>query len=62
MTEQVWADEPAGVWQAAQRLSMAGVPRQQVIRQLADVWQRCDAADPAQYAAALESVGRQERR
>jgi hypothetical protein len=62
VTEQVWADEPAGVWQAAQRLSMAGVPRQQVIRQLADVWRRCDAADPAQYAAALESVGRQERR
>ncbi|MEU5943790.1 hypothetical protein ABZ807_32605 [Micromonospora sp. NPDC047548] len=58
VVEQLWADEPAQVWQAAGRLSAAGVPRQQVIRRLAAVWQRCDAADPAEYAAALESVGR----
>jgi hypothetical protein len=58
VVEQLWADEPAQVWQAARRLSAAGVPRQQVIRRLAEVWQHCDAADPAAYAAALESVGR----
>jgi hypothetical protein len=58
VVEQLWADEPAQVWRAAGRLSAAGVPRQQVIRRLAAVWQRCDAADPAEYAAALESVGR----
>ncbi|GAA2216687.1 hypothetical protein GCM10010429_44850 [Micromonospora olivasterospora] len=58
VVEQLWADEPAQVWQAAGRLSATGVPRQQVIRRLAQVWQHCDAADPAAYAAALESVGR----
>ena len=58
VVEQLWADEPAQVWRAAGRLSAAGVPRQQVIRRLAAVWQRCDAADPAEYAAALESIGR----
>jgi hypothetical protein len=57
VVEQLWADEPAQVWQAAERLSAAGVPRQQVIRRLAVVWQRCDGADLAGYAAALESVG-----
>jgi hypothetical protein len=62
VAEQLWADEPANVWQAARRLSAAGIPRQQVIRRLAEVWQRCDAANPAEYAAALESVGRQEGR
>lgn len=58
VVEQLWADEPAQVWQAAGRLSAAGVPRQQVIRRLAAVWRRCDGADPAAYATALESVGR----
>jgi hypothetical protein len=58
VAEQLWADEPVQVWQAAGRLSATGVSRQQVIRRLAEVWRRCDAADPAAYAAALESVGR----
>jgi hypothetical protein len=58
VVEQLWADEPVQVWRAAARLSAAGVPRQQVIRRLAEVWQHCDAADPAAYAAALGSVGR----
>lgn len=56
--EQLWADEPVQVWQAAGRLSAAGVPRRQAIRRLAQLWQRCDAADPTEYVAALESVGR----
>ena len=58
VVEQLWADEPAQVWGAAGRLSAAGVPRQQVIRRLAAVWLRCDAADPTEYVVALESVGR----
>jgi hypothetical protein len=58
VVEQLWADEPAQGWLAAGRLSATGVPRQQVIRRLAEVWQHRDAADPAAYAAALESVGR----
>ena len=58
VVEQLWADEPVQVWQAAGRLSAAGVPRRQAIRRLAQLWQRCDAADPAGYVAALESVGR----
>jgi hypothetical protein len=58
VVEQLWADQPIQVWQAAGRLSAAGVPRRQAIRRLAQLWQRCDAADPAGYVAALESVGR----
>jgi hypothetical protein len=58
VVEQLWADEPAQVWRAAQRLSEAGVPRQQTIRRLATAWQRCDPTDPAGYVAALESIGR----
>jgi hypothetical protein len=62
VVEQLWTDEPAQVWQAAGRLSAAGVPRQQVIRRLAALWQRCDPTDLAGYVAALESVGRPETR
>jgi hypothetical protein len=58
VVEQLWADEPIQLWQAAERLSAAGVPRHQVIRRLAAVSHRCGGADPAGYAAALESVGR----
>jgi len=57
VVDQLWADEPVQVWQAAGRLSATGVPRQQAIRRLAELWQRCDAADPAGYVAALESIG-----
>ncbi len=57
VVNQLWADEPVQVWQAAGRLSATGVPRQQAIRRLAELWQRCDAADPAGYVAALESIG-----
>jgi hypothetical protein len=39
VVEQLWADERAQVWQAAGRLSAAGLPRQQVIMRLAEVWQ-----------------------
>jgi len=56
VVEQIWTDEPVQVWQAAQRLSAAGLPRQQVIRRLAAVWRRCDPTDPAGYVETLESI------
>ncbi len=62
VVEQLWADGPVQVWQAAQRLSEAGVPRQRVIRRLAALWQRCDPEDLAGYIAVLESLGRPDER
>jgi hypothetical protein len=56
VVEQLWTDEPAQVWQAAQRLDAAGLDRQQVIRRLAQVWRRHGPADMTGYAAALESL------
>jgi hypothetical protein len=42
VVEQLWTDQPPEVWQAAQRLSAAGLPRQRVLEQLASAWQRHD--------------------
>ncbi len=40
VVEQLWNDEPADVWEAAQRLKAAGLPRQRILQRLVDVWQR----------------------
>jgi hypothetical protein len=68
---QLWNDRPAAVWQAARRLSAAGLPRQQVLDRLALAWQRhgpdthppegdvpeAGAGFTAGYTAALQALG-----
>jgi hypothetical protein len=70
VVEQLWNDQPAAVWQAAKRLSAAGLPRQQVLDCLAAAWQRhgehadlpdddvsnADAGLTDSYIAALQAV------
>lgn len=56
VVEQLWNDQPAAVWQAARRLTAAGLPRQRVLDRLAATWQR-DGSDTERYTAALSTLG-----
>lgn len=69
IVEQLWTDQPPEVWQAAQRLSAAGLPRQRVLERLAKAWQHHDrqtgdepaprptARPPDGYTTALQTLG-----
>ncbi|HEX2809305.1 MAG TPA: hypothetical protein VHN80_24330 [Kineosporiaceae bacterium] len=44
---QLWDDDPAEVWAAAERLTRSGLRRQQVLERLARVWTTHGPDDPA---------------
>lgn len=71
VVEQLWNDLPATVWQAARRLSAAGLPRRRILDRLAGAWQRhgprtddpdgdgpeSGAGHADNYTAALQALG-----
>ena len=68
VVEQLWNDQPTTVWRAAEHLSAAGLPRQQILDHLAATWKQhrpdtidAPTTDPdtdrtESYAAALHAL------
>jgi hypothetical protein len=55
VTRQLWDNDPPAVWESAQRMRAAGLPRENVLERLAGAWDTA-GADDDRYEAALREL------